>query len=181
MQSITRLEAANKAPAPYDVTNTSNTVRREWAHHNLWAAVMGEEFSTNPDSDWATSVQQPYAGIEPQAALQVALGDGGQGYKALPVFAKVVNDEGLGRLQPGDNRGRERDIVGQMVCLGCGVHIVKPSLQKQRKRIKTARWFAEEAASRAAGKADPRGSDVRDGAGLHDIPRVAVAGWGSSR
>ena len=33
-QSITRLEAANKAPAPYDVTNTSNTVRREWAHHN---------------------------------------------------------------------------------------------------------------------------------------------------
>ena len=43
-QSITRLEAANKAPAPYDVTHTSNTVRREWAHHILWAAVMGEEF-----------------------------------------------------------------------------------------------------------------------------------------
>ena len=49
----------------------------------MWAAVMGEEFSANPDPDWATSVQQLYAGIEPQAALQVALADGGQGYKAL--------------------------------------------------------------------------------------------------
>ena len=39
-----------------------------------------------------------------------------------------------------------------MVCLGCGAHIVKPSSQKQRKRIKTARWFAEEAASKASGK-----------------------------
>ena len=39
-----------------------------------------------------------------------------------------------------------------MVCLGCGAHIVKPSSQKQRKRIKTERWFAEEAASKAAGK-----------------------------
>eukprot|EP00439_Symbiodinium_sp_Y106_P041500 s3393_g5.t1 len=43
-------------------------------------------------------------------------------------------------------------VVGQMVCLGCGAHIVKPSSQKQRKRIKTARWFAEEAASKASGK-----------------------------
>ena len=27
-------------------------------------------------------------------------------------------------------------------CLGCGAHIVRPPSQKQRKRIKTARWFA---------------------------------------
>ena len=40
----------------------------------------------------------------------------------------------------------------QMICLRCGVNIVKPSSQKQRKRIKTVCWFAEEAASRAAGK-----------------------------
>ena len=91
-QSITRLEAANKAPAPYDVTHTSNTVRREWVHHSIWAAVMGEEFSNNPDSDWAVTVQQLYTGVEPQAALSVALGDGGQGYKSLPIITKVSDD-----------------------------------------------------------------------------------------
>ena len=89
---MTRLEAANRAPAPYDVTNTPNTVRREWAHQNIWAAVMGEEFSNNPDSDWAVTVQQLYTGVEPQAALSVALGDGGQGYKSLPIIAKVSDD-----------------------------------------------------------------------------------------
>ena len=56
------------------------------------------------------SIAWLYAGGEPQAALSVALGDGGQGYKALPTIAKV-SDEGLGRLQPGDNRGRERGVI----------------------------------------------------------------------
>ena len=45
-----------------------------------------------------------------------------------------------------------RHIVGQMLCLSCGVAIIKPSSQKQRKKVKTARWFAAEAASQAAGK-----------------------------
>ena len=41
---------------------------------------------------------------------------------------------------------------GQMLCLSCGAAIIKASSQKQRKKIKTARWFAAEAASQAAGK-----------------------------
>ena len=45
-----------------------------------------------------------------------------------------------------------RHIVGQMLCLSCGAAIIKVSSQKQRKKIKTARWFAAEAASQAAGK-----------------------------
>ena len=39
-----------------------------------------------------------------------------------------------------------RHIVGQMLCLSCGAAIIKVSSQKQRKKIKTARWFAAEAA-----------------------------------
>ena len=43
-------------------------------------------------------------------------------------------------------------IIGQMLCLSCGAAIIRVSSQKQRKKIKTARWFAAEAASQAAGK-----------------------------
>ena len=42
--------------------------------------------------------------------------------------------------------------VGQMICLGCGGSIIKASSQQQRKRVKTGRWFQEEAAARATGK-----------------------------
>ena len=64
-------------------------------------------------------------------------------------------------LPPAPHRGGQyracphcgaRHIVGQMLCLSCGVAIIKPSSQKQRKRVRTARWFAAEAASQAAGK-----------------------------
>ena len=64
-------------------------------------------------------------------------------------------------LPPAPHRGGQyracphcgaRHIVGQMLCLSCGVAIIKPSSQKQRKKVKTARWFAAEAASQAAGK-----------------------------
>ena len=43
-------------------------------------------------------------------------------------------------------------FVGQMICLGCGGSIIKASSQQQRKRVKTGRWFQEEAAARATGK-----------------------------
>ena len=64
-------------------------------------------------------------------------------------------------LPPAPHRGGQyracphcgaRHIVGQMLCLSCGVAIIKPSSQKQRKKVKTARWFAAEEASQAAGK-----------------------------
>ena len=64
-------------------------------------------------------------------------------------------------LPPAPHRGGQyrachhcgaRHIVGQMLCLSCGVAIIKPSSQKQRKRVRAARWFAAEAASQAAGK-----------------------------
>ena len=64
-------------------------------------------------------------------------------------------------LPPAPHRGGQyracphcgaRRIVGQMLCLSCGAAIIKASSQKQRKKIKTARWFAAEAASQAAGK-----------------------------
>ena len=67
----------------------------------------------------------------------------------------------LRALPPAPHRGGQyracphcgaRHIVGQMLCLSCGVAIIKPSSQKQRKKVKTARWFAAEAASQAAGK-----------------------------
>ena len=38
-----------------------------------------------------------------------------------------------------------------MICLGCGGSIIKASSQQQRHRVKTGRWFQEEAA-RATGK-----------------------------
>ena len=41
------------------------------------------------------------------------------------------------------------DTSSQMLCLSCGAAIIKVSSQKQRKKIKTARWFAAEAASQA--------------------------------
>ena len=43
-------------------------------------------------------------------------------------------------------------FVGQMICLGCGGSIIKASSQQQRRRVKTGRWFQEEAAARATGK-----------------------------
>ena len=39
-----------------------------------------------------------------------------------------------------------------MICLGCGGSIIKASSQQQRHRVKTGRWFQEEAAARATGK-----------------------------
>ena len=46
-----------------------------------------------------------------------------------------------------------------MLCLGCGGHIVKPSSQKQRKRIKTARWFADYSTSRGLQSLDGEALD----------------------
>ena len=43
-------------------------------------------------------------------------------------------------------------FVGQMICLSCGGSIIKASSQQQRRRVKTGRWFQEEAAARATGK-----------------------------
>ncbi|CAE7897698.1 unnamed protein product, partial [Symbiodinium sp. KB8] len=43
-------------------------------------------------------------------------------------------------------------FVGQMICLGCGGSIIKASSQQQRRRVKTGRWFQEEAAAPATGK-----------------------------
>ena len=43
-------------------------------------------------------------------------------------------------------------LVGRMVCLQCGSSIIKAACQNQRKKLKTMRWFAEEAASIALGK-----------------------------
>ena len=43
-------------------------------------------------------------------------------------------------------------FVGQMICLSCGGFIIKASSQQQRRRVKTGRWFQEEAAARATGK-----------------------------
>ena len=43
-------------------------------------------------------------------------------------------------------------LVGQMVCLQCNSHLAKATAQSQRKRIKTDRWFQQEAAAIATGK-----------------------------
>ena len=51
--------------------------------------------------------------------------------------------------------------VGQMICLGCGGSIIKASSQQQRRRMKTGRWFREEAAARATGKRRSRAHSGR--------------------
>ena len=100
-ETITRLEAINKAKEPF---------RLEWCHHHLWAAVLGEEFSNTPDRDWDATVKQLYQGVAVQTTLSVCLAERQQGYKALYDVCRI-NDEGLGRIQPGCNRGREKAAI----------------------------------------------------------------------
>ncbi|CAE7419073.1 GIP [Symbiodinium sp. CCMP2456] len=47
-------------------------------------------------------------------------------------------------------------LVGQMVCLRCKAQLAKATAQSQRKCIKTDRWFQEQAAAIATGKARSR-------------------------
>ncbi|CAE7370689.1 GIP [Symbiodinium sp. CCMP2456] len=47
-------------------------------------------------------------------------------------------------------------LVGQMVCLRCKAQLAKATAQSQRKRLKTDRWFQEQAAALATGKAKSR-------------------------
>ena len=108
--AITRLEAINKAREPFLLAPKSEKVRLEWCHHHLWAAVLGEEFSNTPDADWDVTVKKLYQGVAVQTALSVCLGERQQGYKALYEVCKI-NDEGLGRIQPGCNRGREKGAI----------------------------------------------------------------------
>ena len=56
------------------------------------------------------TVKQLYEGVPAQTALSVALGDKEQGYRALYDICKI-NDEGLGRMPPGCNRGREKAAI----------------------------------------------------------------------
>eukprot|EP00439_Symbiodinium_sp_Y106_P061891 s1696_g9.t1 len=82
-ETITRLEAINK---------------------------LGEEFSNTPDADWDATVKKLYQGVAVQTALSVCLAERQQGYKALYDVCRI-NDEGLGRIQPGCNRGREKAAI----------------------------------------------------------------------
>ena len=61
-------------------------------------------------------------------------------------------------------------FVGQMICLSCGGSIIKASSQQQRRRVKTGRWFQEEAAARATGK---RRSDLTVEDVISDMRREA--------
>ena len=82
-ETITRLEAINKAKEPFILATKSERVRLEWCHHHLWAAVLGEEFSNTPDRDWDATVKQLYKGVPVQTALSLCLAERQQGYKAL--------------------------------------------------------------------------------------------------
>eukprot|EP00439_Symbiodinium_sp_Y106_P009882 s13037_g1.t1 len=93
-----------------DFPTKAERVRLEWCHHHLWAAVLGEEFSNTPDRDWDATVKQLYKGVPVQTALSVCLGERQQGYRAL-CDACAINDEGLARIQPGCNRGREKGAI----------------------------------------------------------------------
>ena len=107
--SITRLEAINKRE-PFQLAPRSESVRLEWCHHHIWAAILGEEFSNAPDADWDVTVKKLYQGAAAQTALSVCLGERQQGYRALYDVCKI-NDEGLERIQPGCNRGREKGAI----------------------------------------------------------------------
>ena len=52
-------------------------------------------------------------------------------------------------------------LVGQMLCLGCGASIIKASSQHQRHKVKTDRWFREEAAAIATIRETNPGSRPR--------------------
>ena len=66
-------------------------------------------------------------------------------------FLPLPAPETGGRRRACPGCGFQR-FVGQMICLGCGGSIIKASSQQQRKRVKTGKWFQEEAAARASGK-----------------------------
>ena len=74
-ESISRLDAANKAKEPFILAPKAERVRLEWCHHHLWAAVLGEEFSNTPDRDWDATVKQLYKGVPVQTALSVCLAE----------------------------------------------------------------------------------------------------------
>ena len=109
-EAITRLEAINKAREPFLIAPKYDKVRLEWCHDHLWAAILGEEFSNTPDADWDATVKKLYQGVAVQTALSVCLAERQQGYKALYDVCRI-NDEGLGRIQPGCNRGREKGAI----------------------------------------------------------------------
>ena len=80
-ESISRLDAANKAKEPFLLAPKAERVRLEWCHHHLWAAVLGEEFSNTPDRDWDATVKQLYKGVP---------------YRLPSVYASLSDSRGTG-------------------------------------------------------------------------------------
>eukprot|EP00439_Symbiodinium_sp_Y106_P079951 s2062_g18.t1 len=77
------------------------------------------------------TVKQLYEGVPAQTALSVALGDKEQGYRALYDICKI-NDEGLGRMPPGCNRGREKAAI---IALQKPGHIIQQYVHLRQKAI----------------------------------------------